>query len=392
MASSFLKPGSGTIIGTLLVFVLLFPVFMFLAWLFTGKRKLVLAIVDKTVLNKKEQEHLSLNWVLNQEKFTKNKTDLYNLEKDYYGFFPLEEKKFQLKGLERFTNSRLEQLSQDVNLAYLTDTYGIYKNEWYHEGDDKNRSGMVYGGMSVQDLYFIKQMQTKHKLIITEFNCLASPTDPGVRSGFEKAFGIKWTKWIGRYFDSFDTTKNKELPQWLVNNYKNRHNGQWPFTKSGIAFVNANDQIVILENKIHLRQDVPQIVSGEEGQKHYRLPASIPYSFWFDVIIPDTSYNHMISRFEIDVTDAGKKILSLHGLPVSFPAITVHINKDYRFFYFSADFSDNPISLRSSYFKGVPYLKSFMYNKRNVLDRNSFFWNLYQPLVTTILNDYYKTL
>lgn len=391
MATPFLKLRTGRLLGTLLVLLLLMPLWLWLAWLLTEKRVLVLAIIDKTVLTTKGQEHISLNWVLNQEKFSKKNAELYNREKDYFGFFPLDNNKYQLKGLERFSNERLQQLSQDVDVAYLTDTYGIYNNEWYRQGDDKARSGMVYGGMSRQDLYFIQQMRKKNKLIITEFNCLASPTDSSVRAGFEKTFGIRWTRWIGRYFDSFDTTRNQELPRWLVDLYKKQHGGQWPFTKRGIAFVSAGDKILILEADTHLHQTLPQIISGKEAQQHYGLPETMQYSFWFDVISPDLQLNQVISRFKIDVNEAGKAAMVKNGIPAVFPAITAHINNDYRFFYFSADFADNPISLSSSYFKGMPFFSSFMYNRHDPLDRTGFFWKVYQPLVTTILNDYYTT-
>jgi hypothetical protein len=402
MASSFLKNtriGSGlreitigSVLRVVLVILLLLPIWMFVIWLCTPKRKLVLAIIDKTVLSTKEQEHISLNWVLNQERFTKNNTELYKRDRDYFGFFPLENEKFQLKGLERFNTKQLDQLSNDADVAYITDAYGIYKNEWYKQGDIKERSGIVYGGMSPQDFYFLEQMRSKHKLIITEFNCLASPTTPAVRNNFENTFGITWTGWIGRYFDSFDTTKNKEIPSWLIRNYKQQHNGAWPFTKSGIAFIHSDDRVVILENETHLKQSLPYIVSYSEGQKHYGLPEKIPYAFWFDVIQTDTSYNHVVSRFIIDVNDKGKKELDQSGLPSAFPAVTAHINKDYRFFYFSADFADNPIKFTSSYFRGVHYFKWLMYNRHDPQERRSFFWNLYQPLVTTILNDYYTTI
>ena len=393
MAATFLnKISIGTVLRALIVLLLLLPIWMLFVWLCAGKRKMVLAIIDKTVLTTKGQEHISLNWVLNQEKFSKTNTGLYKREHDYFGFFPLEKEKFQLKGLERFNTTQLEQLSNDADLAYITDAYGIYKNEWYQQGDIKERSGIVYGGMSQQDFYFLDQMRTKHKLIITEFNCLASPTAPAVRSNFENTFGIKWTGWIGRYFDSFDTTKNKEIPSWLIKNYKLQHKGTWPFTKSGIAFIHSDDRVVILENETHLLQQLPYIYSTEEGIEHYGLPEKTPYSFWFDIIQPDTSYNHVISRFDIGVNENGKRVLAANGLPFSFPAVTAHINSDYQFFYFSADFADNPISLTSSYFKGVHYFKWLMYNRHDPQERKSFFWNLYQPLVTTILNDYYQKL
>lgn len=392
MAAPVLKTRTGSIIRIIIMVVVLTPVWLYIAWLLTEKRKLVVAIVDKTVLNKKGQEHVSINWILNQEKFTKNRKDLYNREKDYYGFFPLDDQKFQVKGLERFNNARLEQLSKDVDLVYLTDTYGIYKNEWYHENTDTAVAGILYGGMSRQDLYFIKQMQDRHKLIITEFNCLATPTHPAVRTSFEKSFGIRWTKWIGRYFPSLDTVSNPDLPRWLIELYRKKHNGNWPFRKSGIALVNTDDHVLILENNTHLKQDLPLIVSGKEEQQYYGLPASIPYSFWFDVIVPDSSRNRVLSSFQIDVNEAGKKLLAAHGLQAKFPAITAHVGSDYRFFYFSADFSDNPLSLSSSRFKKIAWFKMFLYNRRDPLDRSSFFWNLYQPMVTRILNDYYQTL
>lgn len=392
MAAPVLKTSSGSLIRLVILLVLLTPLWLYIAWLLTEKRKLVVAIVDKTVLNKKGQEHVSINWILNQEKFTKNRKELYNREKDYYGFFPLDDQKFQIKGLERFNNSRLEQLSKDVDLVYLTDTYGIYKNEWYHENTDTTVAGILYGGMSQQDLYFIKQMQARQKLIITEFNCLATPTDPAVRASFEKTFGIRWTKWIGRYFPSLDTINNPDLPRWLTELYRKKHNGNWPFRKSGIALVNTDDHVLILENNTHLKQDLPLIISRKEEQQYYGLPASIPYSFWFDVIVPDSSRNRVVSSFQIDVNEAGKKLLAAHGLQANFPAITAHVGSDYRFFYFSADFSDNPLSLSSSYFKKIAWFKMFLYNRRDPLDRSSFFWNVYQPMVTRILNDYYQTL
>jgi hypothetical protein len=353
--------------GRLAVFIIvLLPLWMWLSWRLTPKRKLVVAIIDKSVLTSKGQEHVSLNWVLNQERFAKNKTELYQHGKDYYGFFPLSDHKFRLKGLERFSGDQLEQLSNDADVAYL-----------------------LYGGMSEKDLYFLKQMRAKHKLIITEFDCLGSPTPDILRSDFEKNFGVRWTGWIGRYFDSFDTAVNKELPEWLVRNYQQQHDGQWPFKKSGIAFVRTDDKVVILENETHLDTEFPYIFFNGEAKAHYGLPERIKYIYWFDIVYTDTSINHVLSKFEIAVNERGKKELSANGIPSSFPAISVHINSDYRFFYFSGDFCDNPIRLISSYFKGSGHFQWLMYNRQDPLERESFFWKVYRPLVTTVLNDYY---
>lgn len=379
--------------GLLAIVIFLLPFWMLVVWYFLPGRKLLIAIVDKTVVEHPGQEHLSLHWILNQEKFLKNNTDRYEPSKDYFGFFPLEDEKYKLKGLERFDSTQLEKLSVDADAAYITDAYGVFRNEWFKQGNIQDRSGIVYGGMSKQDLYFLELMKQKRKLIITEFNSIGSPTDPAIRNKFEQSFGIHWSGWIGRYFESFDTTVNKEIPNWLVKNYKRTHNDQWPFKKGGVAFIDAdNDLVVILENEKHLKNGLPYIYASQEGVDHYGMPEKMKYSFWFDIISVNQNVNHVISDFRIDVNEAGQAELAQYKIPSTFPAITTHINTDYRFFYFSADFCDNPISLSSSYFKGVALFKWMMYTEREPLERKSFFWRLYRPLVTTILNDYYDSI
>jgi hypothetical protein len=392
MAIPVLKRIRGNLVQWILFALLFSPLWMYIAWHLTEKRKLVVAIIDKTVLTQAGQEHISLNWVLNHERFSKTSRDLYEAGHDYFGFFPYDNQQYRVKGLERFSSDQLDRLSRDADAAYITDTYGIYSNEWFEKGDSKERSGIVYGGMSRQDFSLLKKMTEQHKLIVAEFNCLGSPTDSTLRHDFENHFGVRWSGWIGRYFDSFDTVTNKEIPHWLIKRYLQQHNNKWPFTKSGIAFVRSDDKVVILENQTHLDTELPYIYTGAEGQSHYGMPEKIKYAFWFDILTADTSYNHIISRFRIDANLNGQEELAAAGIPSEFPAITAHNGRDYRFFYFSGDFCDNPIGLTASRFKGIEYLRWFMYNRSDLQERKSFFWTFYRPLVTTILNDYYAEL
>ncbi|MBS1687881.1 MAG: hypothetical protein JSS96_04100, partial [Bacteroidetes bacterium] len=133
---------------TIVILIILTPLWMWIAWLASPKKKLVVAIVDKTVLTSAGQEHSSLTWVLNNERYTKNKHDLYSVSHDYFGFFPKGDEKYRIKGLERFSPEQIEQLSNDADAMYVTDAYGIYKNEWYTKGNTSERSGMIYGGLS----------------------------------------------------------------------------------------------------------------------------------------------------------------------------------------------------------------------------------------------------
>lgn len=373
------------VILLLLLLILLLPLWLWLAWLMWPKQKLVLAIVDKTVLNNTGQEHISLNWVLNQEKFTKTETKRYDIRNDYFGFFPLTNERYRLKGLERFSHEQLQRLSDDADAAYFTDTYGIYKNEWYSQTANTERSGILYGGMSGQDVDLLSDMKARHKLIIVEFNSIASPTLAPVREKFETLFNLKWTGWTARYFGSLDTITNKELPHWLVNDYKRGHNRQWPFHKAGICFVNDHDEVVILEEGTHLKDPLPYIVTDNYGQKTFGVPAKIKYPFWFDVMVPDVRVNKTVANFVINTNRTGMAELAKYHLPSVFPTITMHNGDDYRFYYFSGDFCDNPIGITSSYFKGISFLKGLFYNTSDPMERKSFFWNYYRPLVTNIL-------
>ncbi|MDO3694909.1 hypothetical protein QVZ41_08640 [Wenyingzhuangia sp. chi5] len=372
------------IVGSIVLFL---PFWMWLLWFFTPKTLMLGSIVDKTVLTNNGQEHISLTWMLNHKKMTKTSTKLYEVEHDYFGFFPREDEKFRTKGLERFTDQQLQKLSDDVDFTYYTDTYGIYNNEWYVKDTTKTRYGKLYGGLSQEDLDFLIYMKEKKKLIIAEFNTIASPTSSDIRRKFEKLFGMQWTGWTGRYFDSFDTIKNLELPKWLVKNYEKQHSDGWTYKKSGIAFVNDGGQVVVLEDSLDLNNDLPQIHSGKKGQEKYGLPQKIKYSFWFDVINVNPKVNEIISGYELEVNDHGAKKLKANKIPKNFPAVIRHKQGGYRFYYFSGDFADNPISISSSYFKGINYFKWLFYDESNPMERKSFFWEFYYPLLNTILEE-----
>jgi len=365
--------------------VLLTPLWMWVAWLLSPQTKLVAAIIDKTVLTKDGQEHISLSWLLNYHRYTKTSTKPYRISEDYYGFFPLENEKFRLKGLERFSTDQLVKLSNDADMVYFTDTYGIFRNEWSQKQNNTERSGLVYGGMSQQDLDLLRLMKAKKKLIVSEFNTIGSPTPLPVRAAFEKMFALKWTGWTGRYFENLDTTSNTELPRWLINNYKRDNNNKWPFSKPGIAFVSDEDQVVILEDSTHLSNAVPHIVSSQEGQNIFGLPERIKYTFWFDVVAPDQLINKQLAKFDIEANSSGRALLIKHNIPLQFPAVLTHSQADYRFYYFSGDFCDNNVGMTSSYLKGIGFFKWLFYNSDNTMERSSFFWNFYRPMMTRIL-------
>jgi hypothetical protein len=391
MAVSVLKKSIWKDLRFVILIIALFPLWLWLFWLLSPKTKINIAIIDKTVLNNRYQEHNSLFWVLEHEKYTKQKGGFYESDKHYFGFFPLDSNRYRLKGLERFDQTKIDQLVKDCDMAYITDTYGIYTQEWHTLEVLGDRSSLIYGGLSKQDLSFLQGMHAAGKLIVTEFNTIGSPTNETVRNEFEKEFGVQWSGWDGRYFSSFDTLKNPELPKWLIKNYQRDHDGAWPFTKDGIALVSKYDEVIVLERGDALNDDVyAHIISSAETQKKYGVPKDFSYNYWFDIMYADPKMNNVLSRYELPVNEKGKKLLTDYKVPFSFPAIIQSIDRSKPFYYLAGDFSDNPINMKTVQFAGPQLYKWLLIDDNDKQDRARFFWDFYRPLVTTILKEEIK--
>ena len=366
--------------------ILLFtsPFLMLLWWYFTPKTELALTVVDKTVLNQEYEEHASLFWLLNHQKYAHPQTGKrYNPEKDYYGFFPKKLQKFEIKGLSQLSEQQLDSVVASSTHLYFTDTYGIYSLEWYKSDQATERSELIYGGLTKNDVYALRTAKAAGKTIITEFNCIGSPTASAERKAFEELFGLKWTGWIGRFVDNLDTLENLEIPGWMKRGYVAQH-GNWPFTKSGVVLVNQNDQIEILEEAQELTFSVPVIHTHPDFQKRIVLPDTMPYPFWFDIM--QAKSVQVEAEYKLATTPRGDSLLQRLGLKSSFPAILSHDSSDYRFYYFAGDFADNPIQFKRSYFRGIRFFREFFYDPTEPTDRHYFFWEYYLPLMDHLLS------
>jgi hypothetical protein len=171
------------LINILIFTFLLLPLLMWTAWQLTPSKQLNILIVDKTVLTPDAREHRSLNWVLTYKKFVKSNGDLYKPAKDYMGFFPGKKKRFTIHDLKEMTESQIDSISDHYDAVYYTDSYGIYYNEWYRDTLETEHSEKVYGGLDENDFLLIQKMKEKNKLVIAEFNFLASPTHYRIRRG-----------------------------------------------------------------------------------------------------------------------------------------------------------------------------------------------------------------
>lgn len=363
-------------------------------WELHPERTVNLLVIDKTVLNDGVQEHKPLFWVLRNEKLLKKNRAKYNPKVDYKGFFPDGKGSYNISDLDSYSKERLASYASELDAVYYADMYGIYTGEWtefYEKSMSKDsinlyleRTSLIYGGMSYNDLLLLKEMKRLNKLVIIEFNAIASPTASGVRQDFENTFGVKWQGWIGRFYHTLDTNKNKELPISLKKRYLEQNNGVWPFRKSGIAFINRNDKVVILEHGTHLSSSTPKIATKSIYKDRYELPSSIKYSYWFD-IVETSSKNDVIASYIIDVNEKGQHVLDSNHIPSSFPAVIKNRGNDARFYYLAGDFSDIPLSLSCTKFYRINKPLGLL-RRGNLEQRKGFMWRFYTPLIRNIFN------
>lgn len=379
------------IILTFIVLLMATPLWMRTAWEFSPNRKLNVLIVDKTVLNTNSFKHRSINWILDHEKYTKPNGSFYDINKDYFGFFPYDEEKYAINDFEKLDEPEVDSLAKVYNLAYFADTYGVLGNEWYSHRDINDNSESIYGGLTEKDLLLMKKMKSKNKPVIAEFNTIGYPTPIDIRHEFEKMWGIEWTGWMARYIASLDTINNPDLPGWIVRAYKKEHNGIWNFKKEGMLFVNETGNVLVLEKGKELNDAVPKIYTDKVNQDAFDVPAVMIYPYWIDIMVNKNDTNSIISKYVLSTLPQGEAILSAHGIPKIFPAI-IHRNTDFKFYYFCGDFADNPTKFRFAKLRGISTLKFLMYNAVDVTDRNRFFWDFYLPMMQRILMKSYTSI
>jgi hypothetical protein len=375
------------IVVIILAVIIALPVINLVRWTFQTKKPLDIILVDKTVPTLEREKHKSFNWILNNERFVKkaNKSS-YSYIKDYYGFSPqrpLREKQWDRNDY-RLTD--LIKLAENNDAIYITDTYGVFFNDWYKGINKSRKSRKLYGGLNNNDFLLIKEMKDRNKLIIMEYNTFDYPTAQFESVRTQEKLGIAFSGWTGKYFQSLDTTST-DFPIWMTAMYRKQFRKPWTFTKPGIVILREKD-IIVLEEGIHLKKAMPQIVTDTLYCSKYGVLKSVAFDNWFDII--DPLANNVISKFHFETTALGDTLLRSNDLDNEFPAV-VQDAVGNRVYYFSGDFANADISMWTSRFKGIDKLKGILYSEKPE-DTRRFFWLYYKPLINGIFTDYYNSI
>ncbi len=364
---------TGGILSIAIVLILLGPI---VVWSSIPKIPLNVWIVDKTVPATDYREHKGLMWVLNHNKVVNEKTGKpFKYDEDYFGFFPVNKKLYDIRDIP--------DTKENPDLIYITDTYGVYTDDYLKPNVKGTSSDLLYGGLNNEELSKIINNIGDGRTLIGEFNIASSPTNVDNRKDLEVLFGTKWNGWKGRYFKELE--RGFETPVWMVENYEKQSNKKWDFSGSGYILVSEKDEIVVLENGKDIGEKGLNIKFEGDYAKEFDIDKTIPYQYWFEFIELDEGTEN-IANYYLDLTEKGKQTFDKLGLPSVFPAVIRKMSSDYISYYFCGDYADvEGIDKKWNYY-GLQNIKKIT-SASNTEAPDYFYWNAYVPMMKKIISD-----
>jgi hypothetical protein len=182
-----------------------------------ARERLDLVVLDKTVPFRTWIEHRSLFWLLDHEGIVTSRGGPYDLRSDYLGAYPPERAGDPPERTRDLTSGDVSS----ARLVYLADTYGVHVLDLESGEAQKaalERSETVYGGLTPAEARAAAAAPGAGKTLVAEFNTLGSPTGSEARTILEDALGVRWTRWIGRYFVRLED--RDEVPEWMRRDYE----------------------------------------------------------------------------------------------------------------------------------------------------------------------------
>ncbi|GAK40269.1 hypothetical protein TCA2_2759 [Paenibacillus sp. TCA20] len=360
-----LKAGLAILVGVLLL--LTFP---WIQWRAAPSRVIDVVIVDKTVPDITYREHKGLTWLLNQQKVVDHNGAGYAYDESYYGYHP------HKVGDERMR--RLPATLRGTDLIYLADSYGIYESVRSQEEREEQIEQLVYGGMNLTDVQKIQAAAMTGTTIIAEHSILAAPTAESVSRQLQKMLGVEWKGWAGKFYENLST----EVPLHIMENYTGQTGKEWSYSGTGMVLVHHEGEVIVLDRQ-DLREPGMSISFSKENSDKYNVERSARYHQWFEVVTPKPG-TETVADYKLELTSSGSEKLRTAGVPAQFPAIIHKEQKSHQSYYFAGDFAERTVSPFMVQYKGWDqFVGLFVPNS----SPNAFYWNIYIPLMKTILSD-----
>jgi hypothetical protein len=348
-------------------------------------RPIALVVLDKTVPFRNWIEHRSLFWLLDHDRVVKADGTPYAFDRDYLGAYP--------PPVAGDPPERTHDLAPaDVagaRLVYLADTYGVYRDD-LKSGPRMEaaleRSPRIYGGLTLAEADAAVSAAKDGRVLVAEFNTLGSPTGADARAVLESCLGVRWTRWIGRYFPLLED--QGEVPRWMRTDYEREWRRPWEFHGPGYVLMQDDAHCEVLRVGVETETVGLTIERDRPSDRHVAQAGdSIPYPYWFDMV-NETEGTERLASFQWHLTAAGRNRLAARGLSERFPAVTSRASSVRgTAWYFAGDFADNPMDPRPVPFLGYTRFRRVAERMKLTPSETAFYWRFYVPMMEAILGD-----
>jgi len=342
-------------------------------------------IVDKTVPFSDRVEHRSLFWLFDHMKLVHPDGKPYDPDADYLGAFP-----GPVPGDPPVRMIDLTpEAALDADLLYLVDTYGVYRDDLKSGAAMKaalERSPKIYGGTTLAEAQAVREALQEGRTVVGEFNTMASPTGPEARKVLESVFAVRWTHWIGRYFDRLEN--RGEVPRWMRLNYEREHLRPWTFEGPGYVLLQDDAHCEVL--RVGVETERIGLTLERERPLDPLLGNAVDgtaYPYWFEWTVAQPGAR-VLASFQWHLRPEGRERLRAHGFPERFPAvIRKQVPQAGMALYFAGDFADSPTRGWRMPFAGYPTARKWLEGARLVPTETAFYWSFYVPVMTRLLDD-----
>lgn len=339
-----------------------------IAWRLQHPRTLDVVIVDKTVPFHKYREHAGIPWILHAMKLRGSSGTFLDETTGYVGFDPSSRKG---------TDLTTEHLAH-ADALVIADTYGVYVGDYERPGEQAalERSPRIYGGLTEAEAGAVASFADRGGLVLAEFNTFASPTPPKARQTIERVFGVRWTRWVGRYWP--DLQDANEVPKWVGQVWENVNHTPFDMKGGGFVLVREDQDIEILRDGEDLESH-PVTQERTPGGAALGLPEKGGFCFWLDVV--DATDAEVLYEHVLSTTQVGTYKLARHGLGNRFPALT----KKKDVWYFAGDFVDTTVELGNPETFGILKWRALTAGFGAATSPyDGFFWDFYTPIVSRL--------